>query len=132
MSFYTSYSVNSNVLECLREGAHPRISGLFFNTVVHAVLLLGSEMWVLNNRMDWALGSFQHRVAQRITRRRPRWQRGGRWEYPLLAAAMEEASFEEIGVYITRRQNTFAQYIATRPIIDLYERSFWRPGASVS
>ena len=30
-----------------REGAEPRISGLFFNAVVQAVLLFGSEMWVL-------------------------------------------------------------------------------------
>ena len=55
-----------------------------------------------------------------------------RWEYPPLAAAMEEAVFEEIGVYIKRRQNTVAQYIATRPILDLCERSVQRPGAWVS
>ena len=45
---------------------------------------------------------------------------------------MEEAGFNEIGVYITRRQNTFAQYIATRPILDLCERSVRRTGAWVS
>ena len=45
---------------------------------------------------------------------------------------MEEAGFEEIRVYITRRQNTAAQYIATRPILDLCERFVWRPGAWVS
>ena len=31
----------------VREGAYPRISGLFFNAVVQAVLLFGSETWVL-------------------------------------------------------------------------------------
>ena len=31
-----------------------------------------------------------------------------------------------------RRQNTVAQYIATRPIMDLCERSYWRPRAWVS
>ena len=82
--------------------------------------------------MERALGSFQHRVAQRITRMQPIQRGEGRWEYPWLAAAMEEAGFEEIGVYITRRQNKFAQYIATRMILDLYERSVWRPGDWVS
>ena len=45
---------------------------------------------------------------------------------------MEEKGFEEIGVYITRRQNTVTQYIATRLILDLCEQSIWRPGAWVS
>ena len=39
---------------------------------------------------------------------------------------MEEAGFEEIRVYITRKHNTFTQYIATRKILDLCERSIWR------
>ena len=42
-----------------------------------------------------------------------------------------EAGFKEIGTYITRRQNMAVQYIATRPILDLCERSAHRPGARV-
>ena len=45
---------------------------------------------------------------------------------------MAEAGFKEIGVYVTRRQNTVAQYIATQPILELCERSIWRPGSWVS
>ena len=48
-----------------------------------------------------------------------------------MASAMEEAIFEDIGVYIQKRQNTVAQYIATRPIMDLCEQSVRRPGAWV-
>ena len=44
---------------------------------------------------------------------------------------MVEAGFEGIGTYITRRQNTVAQYIATRPILDLCECFTWRPVARV-
>ena len=43
-----------------------------------------------------------------------------------------EAGFEEIGTYITRRQNTVVQYIVTRTIMDLCEWSAWRTGATVS
>ena len=53
----------------------------------------------------------------------------GSCDYPLLAATMEEAVFEEIGVYVTRRQNVVAQYDTTRPILDLFEQSIFRPGA---
>ena len=52
---------------------------------------------------------------------------GGRG--PPLAAAMEEAGFEEIGVYIKKRQNRVAQYNATRSILDLCERSVRSPEA---
>ena len=45
---------------------------------------------------------------------------------------MTGAGFKEIGTYVTRRQNTSAQYIATRPILDLCERSVQRPEAWVS
>ena len=45
---------------------------------------------------------------------------------------MAEAGFKEIGVYVTRRQNTVAQYIATQPILELCEKSVQRPGAWVS
>ena len=55
----------------------------------------------------------------------------GRWEYPPLVADMDEAGLEEIGVYVTRTQNMVAQYIATRPILYLCERSVWRSGSWV-
>ena len=42
---------------------------------------------------------------------------------------MEESRFDEIGVYILKRQNTVAQYIATRPIMDLCKMMVWSPGA---
>ena len=45
---------------------------------------------------------------------------------------MEESVFKGVRKSITRKQNTVAQYIATRPILDLCERSAQRPGARVS
>ena len=45
---------------------------------------------------------------------------------------MAEAGFEESETYVTRRQNMAAQYISTRPIMDLCERSDQRPGSWVS
>ena len=44
---------------------------------------------------------------------------------------MLESGFEGIRTYITRMQNMVAQYIATWPILYLYERSTRRLGARV-
>ena len=82
--------------------------------------MFGAETWVLTPRMERALISFQHRVARRLTGRQLRRKGGGIWEYPPLEEAMAEAGFERIGTYITRRQNTVAQYIATQQILDLF------------
>ena len=54
------------------EGADPRVSGVLFKAVVHVVLLFRSDTLVLTPRMEWDLGSFQHRVARRITGMQPR------------------------------------------------------------
>ena len=45
---------------------------------------------------------------------------------------MREAGFEGIRKAVTRRQNTVAQYITTRPILDLCEEAMQRVGARVS
>ena len=45
---------------------------------------------------------------------------------------MKEAGFNEIRTSITNRQNIFAQYIATRPLMDLCEGAKQIGGARVS
>ena len=49
----------------------------------------------------------------------PKRQLDKAWVYPDIGAALEMVGLEEIGVYIVYRQNMVAQYIATRPIMDL-------------
>ena len=67
------------------------------------VLLFGSETLVMIPRMGRSLGSFQHRVARRITRRQPKKREDGGWDYPPTETAMEEAGFEEMGSYVMKR-----------------------------
>ena len=55
----------------------------------------------------------------------------GTWYYPSLASAMKEAGLTEVGKSILNRQNTVAQYIATRPLLDLCEGASARTGARV-
>ena len=48
-----------------------------------------------------------------------------------LDEVMTEVVLQEVETYIARRQNTVAQYIATRPIMDLCLTEVRRPGARV-
>ena len=64
-----------------------------FKTLMQEVLIFGSETWVMTPRVGWALGGFQHRVARRITRRKPRRLLDRVWEYPTLETAIQEAGF---------------------------------------
>ena len=82
--------------------------------------------------MERALSSFQLSVLRRLTERQLSRRGYGSWYYLPMAAAMEEAGFEDIGTYIMRRQNMVAQYISTRTIMDLCEQPTQRPGAWVS
>ena len=100
--------------------------------MIQTVLLFRVETWVLNSRMERALSSFQHRVARRLTGRQPRRQGNGSQEYPSLADALVESGFKGIGKYITRRQNMIAQYIATRPFLDLCDNYSRKTGERVS
>ena len=109
-----------------REGADPKVSGHFYKAVLKAVFLFGAKTWVLTPRMERALDSFQHRVAQQLVGRQPRRRGDGSWDYPPVEEAMEVAGFEEIMISSVRRQNTAVDYIATEPILDLCEQSTWR------
>ena len=62
----------------IREGADPKVLGHFYKAVAQAVLMFGSETWVIALRMERSLVSFHHRVTQRITWRQPR--RRGEWK----------------------------------------------------
>ena len=86
-----------------REGADPKVSGIFLKAVSQAVLLFGVETWVLTSRTERDLDSFQHRVTRRLTGRQPRRRWYGSWAYPSLEEAMGEAGFEGIRKFITRR-----------------------------
>ena len=86
----------------------------------------------VDGKMEKALDTFQARLARKITGRQPRRGIDGKWYYPSLVGAMKEAGIVWIRNSILKRQNTVAQFIATRPILDLCEKANRRSGARVS
>ena len=106
-----------------REGADPKVSRMFYIAVTQQVLLFGADSWVLTGKMEAALDTFQGRVARRLTGRTPRRGRDRKWTYLPLAGAIKDAGIVRVRTSVLRRQNTVAQFVATRPILALCEGS---------
>ena len=69
--------------------------------------------------MEADLDAFQGRVARLLTGRMPRRGRDEKWMYLPLAGATKEAGIVRARTLVLRRQNTVAQFIATRPILGI-------------
>ena len=95
-------------------------------------MLYGLETWVLTLITKRVLGRFHHRVARRLTGRQPWRGRGGVWIKPPLEDVMAEAGLQEVETYVYRHQNTAAQYITARKIMDLCLAEKRRPGPRVA
>ena len=100
----------------------------FYIAVTQQVLLFRAETWVLTKRMEAALDAFQGRVARRLMGRMPSRGRDRKWLYLPLAGANKEAGIVQARTSVLRRQNTVAQFIATRPILGLCEGTERRGG----
>ena len=92
------------------------MSRMFYIAVTQQVILFGAESWVLTGKMEAALDAFQGRVARRLTGRTPR--RGGdeKWFCLPLVGATQATGIVRVRTSVLRRQNTVAQFVATRPI----------------
>ena len=93
--------------------------GKFYVAVVQAVLLFMSKTLVMIPQLEKYLKGFHHQAACHMESMGPKRQQDSTWVYPPIGAALEMLVLEEIGLYIARRQNTVAQYIATRPFMGL-------------
>ena len=66
----------------VREGRDSCTPGLFYAVVVQAVLLYGSDMWVMSPLIGKMMGSFQLMVIHRLTGWQPRRRAYGTWSTP--------------------------------------------------
>ena len=101
-----------------REGADPKVSGMFYKAVVQVVLLYGCETWNITSAMQKVLEGFHHRVARRLSGKLP-YRCNGEWVYPPIEEALEEPGLYSIEHYINVRRRTLVQNVATRPIVEL-------------
>ena len=81
--------------------------------------------------MESALDAFQGRVARQLTGQMPRRGRDGKWVYLPLAGILNEAGVVRARTLVLRKQNTVAQFLATRLILGLCEVVERRRGTRV-
>ena len=106
-------------LVLIREGADAQTLGRIYVVVVQAVVLYRSEKWVMTPHIGRFGDRLDQRVAHRLTGRQPRRGRDSGWVYPPLEEAMVEAGLKEVETYVSCRKKKVAQFIATRPIVDM-------------
>ena len=108
-----------------------RVSGFFFKSIAQAMILLRSETWVVTPYMGKAMGGFHNQVVRWFMGRLSQRTQDRKFTYNLAAIAREDSGFLTMEKYIRWHQNTDAQYIATRSLLDLCEGSERAPGARV-
>ena len=111
-----------------REGANPRISGMFYKAIVMSVLLFGSETWVISSSMLKTLEGFHHRVARQLTGRQPRRRNANTWVYPPIAEALSEAGLFPMSTYLARRREYLKAFVQDRPLLNICTNSDRLPG----
>ena len=68
--------------------------GRFYVAVVQAVLLFGSDTWVLTPQLEKALEGFHRRAVRRMAGMGPKHQQDGTWVYPPIGAALSMLGLE--------------------------------------
>ena len=104
-----------------REGAYPRVAAMFYREVAQAILLYGSEMWVLLAKMDKKVEGEHMGFLRNIVVKQARRIVYGTWETPGEEVVQETAGTQSEMTYIGRRQSTVAQWMSLRPIFKVCE-----------
>jgi hypothetical protein len=112
------------------ENALPPIAARFYQAIVQAILLYGSETWVISRTALTRLKGFHIRAAYRMAKRnKPKRSPGNVWQYPRLVDVLKECGMKTMEEYIHIRRQTIATYVATRPILAECRRGERRRGA---
>lgn len=85
-----------------RESTNPRISAFFYKATVQAILLYGSETWVITDKILQLLTSFHHGIARRLTGHFPRPSQDDtdEWTYPSIQETLQIAGLFPMEEYL--------------------------------
>ena len=92
---------------------------IFYRAVSQAILLYGSETWVLSAEMDNKLEGLHTDFLRHITGNRERQIVDGTQETPGAGVMKEMVGTHSEMTYIGRQQATVAQWVALRPIFEV-------------
>lgn len=95
-----------------RHDANPRIMGSFYQAIIQAVLLYGSESWVISNNNLKKLRSFHHRCARHMVGYHIRLDpTTNTWEHPPSKDVLKKCGLKPIESYIENRRCTLREYL---------------------
>ena len=114
------------------EGGYYRASSTFYKLVVQATILFKMYTWVITPRIGQTLIVFHHRVVCLLVGMKPHINTGGWWGYLPLEETIAAEGLEVVDMYVIFHQNTIAQYIETRPILELCLEAESNPGEWVA
>jgi hypothetical protein len=90
---------------------NPKAATSVYKTVVHAVLLYGSETWATTNAMVKKLENFHRRCARFITGQHIRKLPDDTWEYPSTEEIFRKTGLEPMTNYIEKRRMNVMTYL---------------------
>ena len=99
-----------------REGAKPKTMGVFYRTIVQAILLFGSETWSLTKCQMAMVRSFHNQCTRNITRRWNYKKEDGTWFIYDMKETLQKAGLQPVEEYIARRKRTIMPYAQNRAI----------------
>ena len=94
-----------------REGANATCMARFYLAVIQALLLYGSESWVISKRNMDRLNSFHKRAVRHMTGQHIQKLGNNNWEYPDHDRLLKQCKLLPINVYIERRRGTLWNYL---------------------
>ena len=98
-------------------GATPKIMARFYLAIVQAILLYGSETWVLSKRDLGRLEAFHKRCARNIAHRPITRQLDGTWIHPPTQEILQICHLSPIQTYIAKRKTTLlSRYACDSPL----------------
>jgi len=94
--------------------SNPKVMARFYLAVVQAVLLYGSESWVIPSRTLQRIEAFHHRCARFMAHKHIRKMPDGHWEYPPSEQVLRICGLRPITLYILRRKATLKRTYAEK------------------
>ena len=101
--------------------SNPKVMARFYLAVVQAILLYGSESWVIPSRTLQRIEAFHHRCARSMAHKHIRKMPNGNWEYPPSEQVLRICGLRPIKLYIQRRKVTLKRTYAEKHS-SLYQR----------
>jgi hypothetical protein len=101
-----------------REEVPAPVSGMFYQAVVAAMLLYGSESWFFPPSGLKVLEEFHVEAARRMTGMRPQRRTVGPWVYPKSRDVLAAARLQPVATYIRRRRHNIAKTIEGRTLLE--------------